>query len=215
MPTMSRIERAFCRSAPWRRFAQRTVLPWALQGRDLHGSVLEIGGGDGSMAEAVLRHAPDIPLTVTDYDTHMVDAARRRLARFGGRVQVEQADATHLAYADSTFDAVLSFIMLHHVIDWEAAIGDAVRVARPGGIMLGYDLVDTPLARLSHRLDRSPARPMRTAELQTRVSALPVNAQVEGAFRGLAVHFALIKHAEIRQGSAAEIGWVHRPDLPA
>src|SRR5437660_12362959 len=98
MPAMSRIERAFCRSGPWRIFAQRTVLPWVLQGRELHGSVLEIGGGDGSMAQALMRVTPGVSVTVTDYDVRMVDAARRRLTPFADRVTIEQADATQLRF---------------------------------------------------------------------------------------------------------------------
>src|SRR5215472_9446926 len=43
MPAMSRLEAVFCRSAPWRVFTQRAVLPWALQGMRPEGRVLEIG----------------------------------------------------------------------------------------------------------------------------------------------------------------------------
>lgn len=190
---MSRVEQAFCRSAPWRRFTQRAVLPWALQQRDLRGSVLEIGGGSGAMADAMLHHSPNITLTITDYDPSMVESARRRLVPFGDRVHVEQVDATRLPYDDNRFDAVVSFIMLHHVIDWEAAIGEAVRVVRPGGIVLGYDLLDTTMTRLSHWLDRSEARPMRTSELRARVAALPVDAKIREAGRGFVVRFVLTK----------------------
>jgi ubiquinone/menaquinone biosynthesis C-methylase UbiE len=193
MPSMSRAEQAFCRSAPWRRFTQRAVLPWALQHRELRGSVLEIGGGNGAMAEAMLRYSPDVTLTTTDYDPSMVESARRRLAPFGNRVHVEQVDATRLPYDDDRFDAVVSFIMLHHVIDWEAAIGEAVRAVRRGGVVLGYDLLDTTMTRLTHWLERSEARPMRTSELQTRVAALPVDAEIREAGRGFVVRFVLTK----------------------
>ena len=47
---MSRIEASFCRSAPWRGFASRVVIPWALAGRKLHGDCLEVGAGSGAMA---------------------------------------------------------------------------------------------------------------------------------------------------------------------
>jgi hypothetical protein len=42
---MSPFQTAFCRSAPWRLFARRVVLRWALQGQRPHGRVLEIGAG--------------------------------------------------------------------------------------------------------------------------------------------------------------------------
>src|SRR5688500_7846379 len=138
---MSRFEATWWRSVPWRAFAQKVVLPWALQGTELSGHVLEIGGGSGAMAEQLLLRYPDLQLTVTDFDPEMVSTARERLAPFGDRVTVEEADATNLRFADARFDTVLSFIMLHHVIDWEQAFREALRVTRPGGLVVGYDLL--------------------------------------------------------------------------
>lgn len=66
MPSMSQIERTFCRSRPWGLFAERAVLPWALQGTKLHGDLLELGAGSGEMAAATLRQFPDIRTAVTD-----------------------------------------------------------------------------------------------------------------------------------------------------
>src|SRR6266540_6864629 len=113
---MSPLEQGLCRSAPWRWFAREVVLPWALQGEHLDGDVLEIGSGSGAMAAELLRRFPDIRLTATDYDDAMLDDARDRLREFGERVEVRQADAAQLPFPNDSFDAVLSFIMLHHVI---------------------------------------------------------------------------------------------------
>jgi len=62
MPARSAVEQVFCRSAPWRVFTQRLVLPWALDGRELDGDVLEIGGGGGAMAEQLLGRFPGTQL---------------------------------------------------------------------------------------------------------------------------------------------------------
>ena len=69
MPKMSRIETAFCRSSAWGHFAGSVILPWALQGHDLSGDVLELGAGSGAAAAALLQRAPGIRLTVTDSGT--------------------------------------------------------------------------------------------------------------------------------------------------
>ena len=141
MPVMSVVERTFCRSLPWRAFAERVVLPWALSGEDLHGDVLEIGGGTGAMAAGVIDRFPHLRLTVTDIDPVMVAAARKRLATHR-EVTVERADVTALPFADGSFDVVTSYLMLHHVVDWRPALTEALRVLRPGGRLVGYDLTD-------------------------------------------------------------------------
>jgi ubiquinone/menaquinone biosynthesis C-methylase UbiE len=169
MPVMSAIEGAFCRSGPWRSFARRRVLPWALGGFNLQGDVLEIGGGSGAMADGVARSFPDARLTMTDVDETMVAAAG---ARLGGHpnVRVEHADVTALPYGAGAFDVVTSYLMLHHVIDWLDALSEASRVLRPGGMFVGYDLTDTKLARAIHRLDGSPHKIIAPIELRDGLS---------------------------------------------
>ena len=156
MPKMSALEASFCRSAPWALVARRMV-PWATQGFPLTGDVLEIGGGSGAMAEAIARAHPRVRLTMTDADPVMVEAAQDRLAGHP-LVQARQADATRLPFEDESFDTILSFLMLHHVIEWEHAVTEAARVLRPGGAFVGYDLLASPMASLVHRADRSPHR---------------------------------------------------------
>ena len=164
MPVMSVIEGAFCRSRPWRGFARRRVLPWALDENPLAGDVLEIGGGSGAMAAGVARTYPDVRLTVTDVDEAMVSSATGWLAAFPN-VTVTRADVTALPFDHASFDAVTSYLMLHHVIDWVQALAEAARVLRAGGTFVGYDLTDTRLARAIHRADGSPHRIIAPDEL--------------------------------------------------
>jgi SAM-dependent methyltransferase len=194
MPTMSRFESAFCRGAGWRAFASRIVLPWALQGERLDGEVLEIGAGSGAMAVQLLATRSGLRMTVTDFDEAMVAAARARLARFADRANVRQADATGLSFPDGRFDAVVSFIMLHHVIDWEAALGEAVRVLRPGGVLVGYDLVASRPAQWLHQAEGARHRLMVPGELRDRLAALPVEAvRLQPGLADLAVRFTARK----------------------
>lgn len=153
---MSKPERSLCRSSLWRAVVRR-IVPWTTLGTTIRGDVLEIGGGGGGMAEALARANPDVRLTMTDIDPAMVDTARVRLVRYSN-VAVRQADVTLLPFADSSYDAVVSFLMLHHVIDWENAVAEVARVLRPGGTFVGYDLTDTTIAAWIHRVDGSPHR---------------------------------------------------------
>jgi ubiquinone/menaquinone biosynthesis C-methylase UbiE len=197
MPTMSRFQAAFCRSAPWRGFARRVVLPWALQGFHPEGNVLEIGAGSGAMAGELLATYPDITMTVTDFDVAMVDSARHRLAQFAERATARQADATALPFDDGSFDVVLSWVMLHHTIEWEKALAEAIRVVRPGGHVVGYDLLSTPPLRLLHRADDGrDLRVMRLPELREALQDLPVaQATLMPSLAGLVVRFTLRKAA--------------------
>jgi SAM-dependent methyltransferase len=95
----------------------------------------------------------------------MVRAARDRLSGLAG-VRVTQADVTALPFDNGSFDVVTSYLMLHHVIDWPAALAEAARVLRPGGVLVGYDFTDTAFARLIHWADRSPHRILAADELR-------------------------------------------------
>jgi ubiquinone/menaquinone biosynthesis C-methylase UbiE len=141
MPAMTTTERVLCQSAPWRLFARHVVLPWALGGEIPTGRVLEIGGGSGAMAAELLERYPTTTVVVSDFDQAMVDNAAKRLGRYGGRVEARQADATALPFVDGSFDTVVSFIMLHHTVEWEKALAEATRVLRPAGKLIGYDLL--------------------------------------------------------------------------
>lgn len=190
MPEMSRRERTFCQSAPWRAFTSRVVLPWALQGFEPRGEVLEIGCGSGAMAARLLAEFPDLRMTATDFDPAMVEVAAARLAPFGDRATVERADATALAYGDDHFDGVVSFIMLHHVIDWEPALSEVTRVLRPGGCFVGYDIAASAPARFLHAVQRETHRMVSRGELQRGLRGLAFDdVRLRRAAGGLLMRF--------------------------
>jgi ubiquinone/menaquinone biosynthesis C-methylase UbiE len=92
------------------------------------------------------------------------------LDRFGKRAEVRDADATALPFDDDSFDSVFSFIMLHHVIKWEAAC----RVLRPGGWLIGYDLLSTRLMRVFHQAEGSYHRMIKLDQLVEKIDDLPL-----------------------------------------
>jgi len=64
-------------------------------------------------------------------------ALRRELgvAADPGPLVVHQMDATELAFADETFDAVYSLTVLQYIADPARALAEMARVVRPGGIV--------------------------------------------------------------------------------
>ena len=188
MPNMSALEATFCRSAPWRLIA-RKVVPWATQGVALTGDVLEIGGGTGAMAEEIAREFPQARIVTTDFDPAMVDVAKARLAG-APTIDARQADATELPFADDSFDVAASFLMLHHVIDWEQAIMEIGRVLRPGGAFVGYDLTASLPAKWIHVVDRSPHRLIGRGEIEPVLAHAGLDvANLRYGFGGTVVRF--------------------------
>jgi SAM-dependent methyltransferase len=205
MPVMSALEAMVCRSAPWRLLTRRFALPWALGGVALDGDVLEVGGGSGANAAALLDRFPAIHLTMTDVDDQMVTAAQHRLRKFGSRGAVQRADATALPFPDESFDAVVSLLMLHHVVVWERCVAESARVLRPGGIFIGYDLVRSWPASIVHRLDRSPHRLASSAEIRHELLAAAfTQVRVSTSLCGLATRFEAVR-------SGRQTNWVAAP----
>mgnify|MGYP001024583857 CR=1 FL=1 len=197
MSVMSNVEAAFCRSAPWRGFAGRVILPWALRDAQVGPDVLEIGGGSGAMASELLKREPDVHLTLTDLDPAMVAAARRRLSAFGGRATAVEGDATALDFPDDSFDTVCSWLMLHHTIRWPEVLAEISRVVRPGGSLVGYDLTNSGVARFVHRVDRSEHHLIEPTQIEAELRRLGLDeVRATPALGGLVMRITAVAAAQ-------------------
>jgi ubiquinone/menaquinone biosynthesis C-methylase UbiE len=183
-------------SPPYQLFARRVLVPWVLQGEQPAGDGLEIGAGSGAMAAQLLSAFPALRMTVTDYDPGMVRAARTALAPFGGRASAEQADAAALPFPDDRFDLVVSAAMLHHVGAWEKALAEAIRVLRPGGQLIGYDLLESAPVRLLRWGGGQHTRLLRPGQLEGELDRLgATSVRAETALGGLVIRFTAGKAA--------------------
>jgi tRNA (cmo5U34)-methyltransferase len=111
--------------------------------------VLDLGGGTGALSAAVLRGLPESRVTVVDVDSAMLGEARRRLARFGDRVEFREASFLDPLPAA---DAVMASLALHHVHDLGAKtdLYRAIHAALvPGGVFLNLDAAITEGPRLN------------------------------------------------------------------
>lgn len=186
--------RAFARSGPYRVVARRMIVPWVLQGEHPAGEGLEIGAGSGAMTARLLTAFPQLRMVATDYDADMVSTARTTVAPFAHRASVQQADAVDLPFADGRFDLVLSAAMLHHTVAWEKALAEAVRVLRPGGRLIGYDLLDGIVIRLMHFGEGHQTRLLRRGELEVELNRLQlVDVRTRPGVGGLTIRFAATK----------------------
>lgn len=194
VPEMPASAKALSTSRFHRLAARRLVVPWVLQGEQLVGEGLEIGAGSGAMTAQLLQAFPSIRMVATDYDTDMVSAAQQTLALFAARARVERADATELPFGEDRFDFVLSAAMLHHTVAWEAALSEVVRVLRPGGLLIGYDLLDTAAMRMMHFGEGHETRLLRPAQLQAELDRLDLTGvRTRRGIGGLVVRFVATK----------------------
>ena len=100
--------------------------------------VLEVGAGSGITTEFIHKKFPQANITATDYDPDQVEEAKERLADTG--IAVQQADATQLSFADSSFDACFAILVFHHIDHFPQAIGEILRVLKPGGKFYVLDI---------------------------------------------------------------------------
>ena len=88
--------------------------------------LLEVGCGSGYYSEVLATLRPGgVQYTGIDYSDAMIARARARYPS----AAFEVADATQLPYADSAFEIVFNGVSLMHIIDYQAAVREAARVA--------------------------------------------------------------------------------------
>lgn len=92
---------------------------------------LDVGCGPGALSAALVDQLGAANVSAADPSAPFVEACRTRLPG----VEVVEAQAEALPFAQGTFDATLSQLVVNFMRDPEAGVREMVRVTRPGGLV--------------------------------------------------------------------------------
>jgi SAM-dependent methyltransferase len=115
--------------------------------------VLDAGCGRGlaligCAKELTTGKAVGIDLWTRDVSNNNPQATRANAAAEGvaDKIEVETGDITRLPFADASFDAIISMTVIHNIRSRDGrdrAIGELIRVLKPGGRIAIFDLLHT------------------------------------------------------------------------
>src|SRR5262249_10404991 len=110
--------------------------------------LLDIGCGAGNYTLKILRHLPNLNVTLVDLSKPMLDRALQRVRPVTeGEIKTAQADIRELDVGDSKFDIIVAAAVFHHLredSEWSKVFRKCHRALRPGGAIWISDLVAHP-----------------------------------------------------------------------
>lgn len=117
------------------------------------GRTIDLGAGTGANLDLYPQNVTEV--VMAEPDPHML---KQLQTKAGGRagVEVVQASAQELPFADDSFDTAIFTLVLCTVPDPQAALAETARVLKPGGKLLFIEHVrsrDPSLARWQDRLE--------------------------------------------------------------
>jgi ubiquinone/menaquinone biosynthesis C-methylase UbiE len=116
------------------------------------GRTIDLGAGTGANLELF----PDAvtELVMAEPDPHMARRLRDKLAASSPGIELVEAPAEALPFADSSFDTAVFTLVLCTVPDPASALAEVARVLKPNGKLLFLEHVRAKDARLARWQDR-------------------------------------------------------------
>jgi ubiquinone/menaquinone biosynthesis C-methylase UbiE len=146
---------AYFREIEDRRYQTHYHLPELFASMDGAGrKLLEVGCGIG--VDSIQLAKRGFEVTAVDLTPNALEVAGQFAAHRAVDVDFRLGNAEGLDFADSTFDVVYSFGVLHHTPDIESSISEVHRVLKPGGVAYVMLYHRDSLVNLAHRALRLP-----------------------------------------------------------
>jgi ubiquinone/menaquinone biosynthesis C-methylase UbiE len=105
--------------------------------------ILDLGTGTALIPIELCRTLESGCVSAADAAHHMLRLANQNIATAGltSRIHPQLCDAKRLPFGEGEFDCVVSNSIVHHLPEPISALREAVRVARPGGVLFFRDLL--------------------------------------------------------------------------
>ncbi|MEA2574591.1 MAG: hypothetical protein QOH93_1889 [Chloroflexia bacterium] len=132
------------------RLRQQLMMTWEKEARDLRWwgltddmSVLELGSGPGFVTEQLARLVLGGKVTGVEYDALLIDKAQDYLrGNAAGTWEIVQGNVMSMDFPDNTFDFAYGRYLFQHLPDPVGAVGEVLRVLKPGGKLVIADVDD-------------------------------------------------------------------------
>ncbi|MHC5022448.1 MAG: class I SAM-dependent methyltransferase [Planctomycetota bacterium] len=178
-------------------------------------TVLDLGSGPGHVAGALAEHGADV--TGIDFSARMVEVARRSHPK----ATFLEANAEQLPFDDTSFEAVVSNFVVHHLARPDVVFREVCRVLEPGGCF-AFVVFERPEAQSSigaffeavaahHDSDELPHGPLFGAERSAYVAPLKASGLGEAHFE---THDILWRSETIDPVLQAFLEWGNIAALP-
>jgi SAM-dependent methyltransferase len=120
--------------------ASKYFFDWVLEEFQpyLHGRVLEVGAGTGTITRKLVERYPDVSVVALEPAANMFSALDAYAALDHRVTALRQTLAEYAPDAGDAFDAVLYVNVLEHIDDDEREVRLAAQALRPGGILLVF-----------------------------------------------------------------------------
>ena len=112
-------------------------------GYPLQGPILDVGTGTARIPIVLCQQLPAVEVVAIDLSEQMLRLADRNIEAAGliAQIKTEKIDAKKLPFQNTSFAAVISNSIAHHIPQPERAMAEAVRVTCGGGYLFWRDLI--------------------------------------------------------------------------
>jgi SAM-dependent methyltransferase len=120
--------------------ASKYFFDWVLEEFEpyLHGRVLEVGAGTGTITRKLVERSPDVSVVALEPAGNMFADLEAYAALTDRVVARRETLSQHVERREDAFDAVLYVNVLEHIADDEPEVRLAAQALRPGGALLVF-----------------------------------------------------------------------------